>query len=115
MPFNPPPSYEIEEQEAPAVVIWIGPLEYTLETVKDLTGSNGVGLFGEIVYDKQIIRLEEIMSPNRARIALWHEVLHGVADLYQLDFADSEQTIATLAMAIVQLLKDNPVLRSGEL
>jgi len=91
--------------------ITIGPLAYDLEIVEDLKTDEGVGLFGQILYTEQVIKLEKEMTPERAFTALWHEVLHGAADLYRLPFEDSEQTIGTLAMIITQLLKDNPELR----
>lgn len=92
--------------------IKIGPLCYSVETVKDLKNDEGDGLFGEIKYAGQIIRLEEEMTPERAFVVLWHEVLHAIDDQYRLCLG--EQGVGTLATALVSLFQENPELRYGE-
>lgn len=88
--------------------IKVGPFIYTVERVLDLKSKEGIGLFGEIDYALQVIRLEQEMLPVRTYAALWHEVLHAVDDGYQLGLG--EQGVGTLATVITQLLQDNPVL-----
>lgn len=90
------------------MIIKIGPIVYTVEVIKDLKNESGVELFGEIDYTPQVIRLEEEMPPERARVAIWHEILHGVDQAYCLGLG--EQSVGTLGMIIAQLLIDNPEL-----
>lgn len=89
--------------------IKIGPLEYPVLIIKDLEGDDGQKLFGEFDQLGQVIRIREDATPDHQYLTLWHEVLHGLDDEYALLLG--EQTVATLAMAIVQLLQDNPDLR----
>ena len=92
--------------------IKIGPLAYAVEIIKDLKSDDGRELFGEIDYTPQIIRLEESMTPERSRIALWHEILHGIDQCYCLGLG--EQGVATLGMIMAQLLIDNPGLANND-
>lgn len=92
--------------------IKIGPLCYKVETVKDLKNNEGDGLFGEIKYAEQVIRLEEEMTPERTFMVLWHEVLHAIDDQCQLCLG--EQGVGTLATMLVSLFQENSELRYGE-
>lgn len=88
--------------------IKVGPFTYTVETVLDLRSPEGVGCWGYLASSKHIIQIEQEMIPERAYVALWHEVLHAVDDGYLLGLG--EQGVGTLGMVIVQLLQDNPAL-----
>lgn len=60
--------------------------EYTIIEVEDTDGDfvkNGVlQLYGQAIYDKQIIKLYKDLSPIRKRQALIHELTHVFLDVY---------------------------------
>ena len=71
------------------------------------------GSVGETDCDQQIIRVSPLLPKDRARVTLWHEVLHGLMDLINcpLTHEQEEDLVDRLAPAVVLLLDRNPVLR----
>lgn len=89
--------------------IKIGAITYELEYVQNLKNDKGTDLFGQILYDDQIIQISTGLKPDREFTVLWHEVVHGICDQFQLDLTESQ--VATMAVVIVEILKNNPNLR----
>lgn len=61
--------------------------------------------YGEIDYDKQIIRINEKYNENQKKATLIHEILHGLSDMYSLDL--SEDVVTKLANCLYTLELDN--------
>ena len=80
---------------------------YEVLLIPKLTDSDGTGLSGQILYEEGIIKLEEESTPRRQLLVLWHEVVHGIADLYGLKL--DEQDVATLATATFSAFEENPI------
>lgn len=57
------------------------------------------------------IRLSDSISGSIRDMTLLHEVIHAVSDHYGLEF--SERTVRVLETALVQVIRDNPVLMSS--
>ena len=92
--------------------IKLGPIAYAVEFISNLTSKDGKDLAGEIDYDLHVIRVESLSSFERKQLILWHETMHGIADLYGIDL--SEQDVATLSTVTMQAIRDNPILIKKE-
>ena len=57
------------------------------------------------------IRLSDSISGSLRDMTLIHEVIHAVSDHYGLEF--SEKTVRVLETAVVQIIRDNPVMMSS--
>lgn len=86
--------------------IRIGSIGYEIETVKNLKGEDGTPLHGEVVFGKFKIRLNHRHTRESKFKTTWHETLHLISGLYDLDL--DEHKVMILAMAISQVLQDNP-------
>lgn len=84
----------------------IGSIFYEVEIVKNLKNEEGLDLHGEIVYGEFKIRLGSKHTKESSFTTTWHEVLHGISSLYDLDL--DEHTVMILGMTIAQILQDNP-------
>ena len=62
--------------------IRIGSVYYEIETVKNLKSEYGEDLHGQIIHDKFKIRLGHHHTKESRFKTTWHEVLHGISDLY---------------------------------
>jgi hypothetical protein len=71
---------------------------------------------GQTLFLQQIIELEEGMTPQRAQMVKWHEVLHivfrttGLEELIPPD--KMETTLNILSYSLIQILEDNPTMRT---
>ena len=66
---------------------------------------------GRIRYSRARITVARHLGPQAARLTLWHEIMHGI--LTHAGLTDqSEQVIEALANGVVQVLRDNPELRT---
>lgn len=85
--------------------IQIGPISYkVVET--DIPS-----ICGDINTVKCCIRLNKAMKPDIRKVTLWHEVIHGI--LYAAGQTDHDEVLTdAIAHGIVQVLRDNPELRS---
>ncbi len=92
--------------------ILVGPLNYAYDESPDLRAPSGRGIFGWCDTTRQAILAEQNMYPARKLACRWHETLHAVANDYGIRL--SEQTVATLAMVITQILRDNPEMRGAD-
>lgn len=60
--------------------------EYTIEEVdetnKDFIRDGGLVLYGQTVYERQLIQLYKNLTPIRKRQTLIHELVHAFHDVY---------------------------------
>ena len=90
--------------------IQVGPYDYAVEIVDDLTNSDGNKLYGQVVYEDLIIKIDrKYLNSQRLPAIVWHEVLHAALELS--GDQDNERIIAILGVLIPQLLADNQELR----
>ena len=61
--------------------------------------------YGEIDYNKEIIRLNNNFNINQQKCTLIHEVLHGIEDVFDIELG--EEKVTRLANALYTVLKDN--------
>jgi hypothetical protein len=103
----------------------IGNLVYSIEYVKDLTYpltdleeeaedinelvTGSAKAFGLINYDDQTIKIDNSVKPERERITLLHEVLHGLDEHYPY-LEINEMKADTLASLIIEFIDNNPLL-----
>lgn len=66
---------------------------------------NPITCYGEIIFDDDVIRLNERNSKEQDDATLIHECLHGISDMYTLDM--SEDLITKLGNAISTVLSQN--------
>lgn len=94
--------------------IYLGAIDYTVEVVYNLTSSDGrERLAGEIASSEAKIRLDHNQDPQMARIALWHEMIHGILESAGYQNGHDERLIDALAHGVVELIKRNPALTKG--
>ena len=98
--------------------IQIGNLSYEVIYEKNLTlkytgtddinkDDDGAKAYGLISYESQTIKVDSGITPERERITLVHEVLHGLDEHYPyLDF--DEMKTDTLASILVEFVDNNP-------
>lgn len=95
--------------------IRIGAIDYKIVMIDNLR-DDGDYLNGHIVYDDAVIKLNSDMEKQREFVALWHETIHGILEQAGIDH--NEQTAISLGFGIVQVLRDNELMRgefNGEL
>ena len=68
---------------------------------------DGKECYGSIDYNSQVIKLRQDNSEKQNEATLLHEVIHGIADMYNLDF--DEDTVTTLADALYTVATDNDI------
>jgi len=92
-------------------LIRIGPIDFTVCAVdRLLNDGNYEKLSGHIKYDASEILVEGDMEPQAQRQVVWHEVIHGI--LTQAGYTDhDEKMIDILAYGVMQVVRDNPILR----
>lgn len=84
----------------------IGPITYKVAEVK-----TGDSICGDCNTMKCLIRINKTMDPQIKRVTLWHEIVHGI--LFTAGMLDhDEQIVDAIAHGVVQVLRDNPELRS---
>ena len=89
----------------------VGPLAYQIEIVRELRSESGSYLFGQIDYDRMMIRIDEKYKDcQRTPFILWHEVVHAILD-QAAQHEVSEATVEVLALGIVDALRQNKLLR----
>ena len=92
--------------------IRVGPIAYDVEIVDNLQDDGGI-LDGRIRHSDAVIQLAASLSPQAHLVTLWHEVLHTLFTQAGIHDHD-EKRITALSYDIVQVLTDNPQLRSYE-
>ena len=65
-------------------------------------------LCGSIYYDYQEIYINKDFNKKHQKAVLIHEVVHGISEMYGLDF--DEKTVTTFSNGLNTAIKDNPQL-----
>lgn len=68
--------------------------------------------YNGVYHDSQsLIKVDIFLHLDHLIEVLWHEILHAVYAIYKIsDEADEEKNVSTIAAALVQIARDNPVL-----
>lgn len=75
--------------------------------------ASGARRLGEACHTAEIIRVDETMGERQAAETLLHEILHAVANIFELDDKDDqERTISILSSGLATVITDNPGLLS---
>lgn len=92
-------------------IVKIRNMHYDVNTV-DYTVLNGQLCYGLIDYNKLEIQIAKDIPLEKQRETLWHEILHGITNEYNIDLSndDEEDIIDEISKGIVQVLHDNPEL-----
>ena len=86
--------------------IKIGPKTYAV-VVSDVLKYNSFKATHN--YDKSLIQVEENHPPGVDLVdSLWHEILHGLFDQYEIKTPEEEQFVSCLAHGITAIFVDNP-------
>lgn len=93
--------------------IKIGWKEYAVQIVPSFQTliDGGKECYGQILYDKCLIQLNENNSDEQNMVTLIHEIIHGIEDMYALEVG--EEKVERLANALYSLIKDNSQLIRG--
>lgn len=104
--YRPDNSWELPKN------LWIGPTYYEIVLVPNLRefGDSGNRLLGQCDTVLSIIRIDPTTSKSQQFETLWHEVLHAIARLVDIEL--DEHTVAVLGPYIAQVLLYNPGIRS---
>lgn len=86
----------------------IGPITYKIRYIDDLDEDGQVN--GSIRYNNASIAINKSMDEQIMRQTIWHEAIHGL--LTHSHVEHDESLVDILAYGIMQLLQDNPQLRS---
>lgn len=86
----------------------IGGVEYAIINEPFLI-SDGQELCGQIQYQECVISLSDHagMSHEMQCLTLWHEIMHGIANHFDMDLEDEEKVIEQFARGVYQVLQDN--------
>jgi hypothetical protein len=82
----------------------IGPFSYKISRVERLDDS-GKELYGHVTFGEDIIQISSRFNHRRATVALLHEIIHGIDDLFMLGL--SEREVDCLAKGLVMVLEQN--------
>ena len=87
----------------------IGALQYDVKETVDLKRvEDGAMLYGYIHHLTQQIEVEKEMTAPIQKIALLHEILHGIIHQSGIISDDEEQFIIAISHGLYALLRDNP-------
>lgn len=94
--------------------IKIGPIKYEIVMVPDLRDSHDTKLFGQVDWIKCLIKIKPGQDPQQQRMTEWHEIVHIILDqLGCNDDINNEAFTTALAVALMQVVQDNPFLAEG--
>lgn len=92
-----------------ARTLWIGPFEYEIRLVPQLTGDDGARCKGLESHEDTRIELDTDQSAQSMWATLWHEAIHAILDHAGFEAAEHhERTINAVSHGICQILRDNP-------
>ena len=73
---------------------------------------NDAHLAGQILHFKNTIQIKKNMHPEKKRVVLLHEVVHGIFEKLGMDKeCNDEHLVQTIASSVHQIIKDNDMLR----
>jgi hypothetical protein len=83
----------------------IGHLDFKIVEMNKVPAHEFYGLY---LADPQEIQLGKDMTPRRRGEILLHEILHGVADMMNLQLKeDEERIVRSMALGLAQVIRDN--------
>lgn len=87
----------------------IGPINFEIFKVSEVTHPDGNHLDAGIYYRKSQIRIRGDLSKQKTFEIFIHECLHGLLDTGKIELGDDieEETVTTLAPLVASFLKDN--------
>lgn len=87
----------------------IGGVDYTVGYEERLMDDDGQGLCGQISYRNGTIKLDpNVQDEQGKKQTLLHEILHGIAEHFDLPVRTDEDTIDKLAKGLYMVIVDNP-------
>lgn len=90
--------------------IKIGNINYkVIVTDKPIIVDDKTNFLGTISYDNSEITIKSDLTKDKKIEVLWHEILHGITDYFNIDFEkDSiERIVDCIGKGVYQVLKDN--------
>lgn len=88
----------------------IGPYNYAVQFSEKVIGDHNEALYGHIIFESQLVKIQSGLSPERTAAILLHEAIHGI-DEYMGIGLNEEQT-KRLATGLLAFLRDNHLLRT---
>lgn len=81
----------------------------TYEIKKEKSSTNlfieGSELYGQIDFKNKVITLNNDYDDEQLEVTLYHEILHGIDDMYNIDL--TEKQVEMISKGIYILLTDN--------
>lgn len=90
----------------------VGPYIYKVTYHKKLHDEQGQVLWGQALYQKQLIQIQKNMSRDRQNVVFLHEALHAIVELIGQQLP--EDTHIALSAALYTFLRDNDFLKRRE-
>ena len=89
-------------------------IDFATSIVNDLH-CDGEDADAEIDVNECTIRVDDSLSnPQSVRLALWHEIIHGMLQLTGfVREGENEVLVQCIALGVYQVLRDNPNLRAA--
>ena len=81
----------------------IGAFDYSVKLVPNL--ADDFKLLGQSITDKQEIRIEPNTTEGTKLVTFWHEVVHGISDVYGCSL--DEENTNRIAQGISAILQKN--------
>lgn len=94
--------------ELPKNVRLMGIIYDVVEVERLLDDNNIDKLNGQIDYGQTLISIEKSLSEQKKAATLWHEIIHGLLELGQIEH--EEKLVRFLGNAICGFIQDNPEL-----
>ena len=87
----------------------IGPVTFTVQYIKGLRDEVG-SLDGWIRHNASIITIDKSLDKQRARLVLWHEIIHAI--LTHGGYSNHDERMAdVIASGVMNVLNENKWLR----
>ena len=95
--------------------IEIGPISYKIEHNRDAVtrwraAEGDPYLAGTIRYRESIIAIDPDLPLGQKRLALLHEVVHGVLQMLGINAVNNEDVVTPVASLLLDTLRRNPAL-----
>jgi hypothetical protein len=95
--------------------IEIGPTTYKVEHTKEAIteeriGQNDANVQATITYSKSKNVVSPDLEESQKRLALWHEITHGILCDLGLTMINNEDVVTPLASKTLEVLRRNPEL-----
>lgn len=92
----------------------IGPVDFAV--VREHRCAEGDALADGVLESRRCrIRLDQDLDPQQELVTRWHEAVHEMLGQAGRGETEDEVLVSVLSTAIVQVLRDNPTMRGGQL